>query len=266
MIGIAFGLEVRRSRTLIAGLAAIAAIYAGFITLFYANVVDNAEAFQELLELYPKELLKAFGVGGDLAAPGVYLGGNVYNFLWPLLSAIGAIALGTRIAGDADRGFLDILLTTPLARVQQLASSIAIQLLALVLVAAAMVAGILVGDLAIAPALPTDRVLLSIALCVAFGMAVAGASTFLAVRLLDRGRAAGLVAAILVVMYLLNVVAQLAPGSAALASVSLFRYFTVRELIDGAGFPVADTLVLAGTGIVGWGLALLDLRRRDLAA
>jgi ABC-2 type transport system permease protein len=263
---IAFGLEWHRSRLLVGGLALIGAIYAGFISLFYTNVVANAAAFQDVLDLYPKELLQAFGVSGDLAAPGVYLGGNVFTFLWPLLAAIGAITLATRVAGDADRGFLDILLTTPLPRLRHLAISIGMQVLALIAVATAMILGILLGDLVIAPSFPTDRLLASIVLCVAFGMAVAGPATFLAVLLLDRGRAAGLVAGGLVVMYLVNVIAQLAPASGALAAISFFRYFTVREFIDGGAYPVANTVVLAGTGLVGWALALLVFRRRDVAA
>ena len=266
MTAIAFRLELRRSRLLVLGLAAIGAIYGGFISLFYANVVDNAAAFQSIVDLYPKELLQAFGVDGDLAAPGVYLGGNVFNFLWPLLAAIGGITLATRVAGDADRGFLDILLTTPLPRIRHLALSIAVQLMGLTLTAAAMIGGILLADLAIAPSFPTERLVLSLVLCVALGMAIAGPTTFLAVRLLDRGRAAGIVAGTLVVMYLLQVIAQLAPASEALATVSLFRYFTVRELIDGGPFPIGDALVLAGTGVVGWALALLDFRGRDIAA
>ncbi len=266
MSGIAFGLEWHRSRVLIAALAVIGALYAAFISIFYTNVVENAAAFQELIDLYPKELLQAFGMSGDLAAPGVYLGGQIFTFLWPLLAAIGGISLATRVAGDADRGFLDILLTTPLPRLRHLAISIAIQVLALVAMAAAMIGGILLGDLLIEPSFPTDRVIGSIVPCVAFGMAVAGPATLLAVLLLDRGRTAGLVAGALVVMYLVNVIAQLAPASGALAAISFFRYFSVREFIDGGAFPVTDTLVLAATGIVGWGLALLAFRRRDVSA
>ena len=266
MTGVAFRLELRRSRLLILGLAVIGALYAGLISVFYTNVVDNAAAFQGVLDLYPKELLQAFGVDGDLAAPGVYLGGNVFNFLWPLLAAIGGITLATGVAGDADRGFLDILLTTPLPRIRHLAISIAMQLIGLTVAATATIAGILLADLVIPPSFPTGRLVLSIVLCVALGMAIAGPTTFLAVRLLDRGRAAGIVAGTLVVMYLLQVIAQLAPASDALASVSLFRYFAVRELIDGGPFPMGDALVLAGTGVVGWTLALLDFRRRDIAA
>ena len=90
MTGAAFALDLRRSRTLIIGLVAVTALYAGFISVFYTNVVENAEQFESLLDAYPKELLVAFGLGeGSFADPGIFLSGYVFNFLWPLVAAIG---------------------------------------------------------------------------------------------------------------------------------------------------------------------------------
>jgi len=113
----AFSLDLRRSRTLVTWLAVITAAYAGFISIFYTNVVENAAQFEQLLEAYPKELLAAFGIGeGSFADPGIFLTGYIYNFLWPLVAAIVAIAVATRVAGDAGRGFLDVVLSTRLSR------------------------------------------------------------------------------------------------------------------------------------------------------
>ena len=121
----ALRLELRRSRTLLVWLGLVTAAYAGFITVFYTNIVENAEAFQEVLALYPREMMVAFGIEGDFADPGVFLGGYVYNFLWPLIASAAAIVLATRVGADADRGFLDIALTTPIARRMYLVGSIA---------------------------------------------------------------------------------------------------------------------------------------------
>lgn len=266
MSSIAFRLEARRSRGLVLWLAVVTAAYAGFITLFYTNVAENAEEWKKLFDVYPKEILLAFGIEGDFADPGVFLSGYVYNFLWPLIAAIAAIALGTRVAADADRGFLDTVLATPITRTRHLLGSIAAQLGGLVVLAATMVGAIIAADAMIAPDFPTARVFLSTAHAVAFGVAIAGPATWLAVALLDRGRAAGIVAGVLVIMYLLNVVAALAPDWGAVASVSLFRYFNVKELIGDGAYPFADSLLFIVIGVAGWALALASFRRRDLAA
>ena len=267
MTGSAFGLDLRRSRTLIVALVVVTALYAGFISVFYTNVVENAEQFEALLDAYPRELLVAFGLGeGSFADPGIFLSGYVFNFLWPLVAAIGAIAIATRVASDANRGFLDVVLSTPLRRVEHLLGSIGTQLSGLAILAVAMVMGVFVGDLLIEPNFPEDRVALSALHALAFGAAIAGPSTLLAVVLLDRGRAAGIVAGVLVVMYLFNVVAALAPDVDWLASLSVFRYFNLQGLISRGDYPIRDSLLLGAIAVAGWATAIMAFRRRDLAA
>jgi ABC-2 type transport system permease protein len=262
----ALSLELRRSRQLVFWLAVVVAGYAGFITVFYTNVVQNAAAFEDLLKAYPKALMAAFGIEGSLADPGVFLGGYVYSFIWPLVAAIGAIALATRIATDADRGFLDVALATPLSRLTYLAGSIATQVVGLTILAVAMVGAVIVGDLLIEPDFPTGSVLLSTIHSVAFAFAIAGPTTLLAVAFLDRGRAAGVAAGVLVAMYLLNVIGALAPDVDSATVLSVFRYFDLKPLIRDGIYPVGDTILLSAVAVAGWALALVVFRRRDLSA
>ena len=262
----AMRLELRRSRTLLLWLGIITAGYAGFITIFYANVVENAAAFDNMLKLYPKELMAAFGMEGEFADPGVFLGGYVFSFLWPLIGAAAAIVMATRVAADADRGFLDIALTTPIRRTSYLAGSIVTQIAGLAILAIAMVGAILIGDLLIEPNFPTVSVMLSALHATAFGMAVAGPTTWLAIVFLDRGRAAGAAAGVLVLMYLVNVVGALAPEFEPLTVISAFRYFDLKGLISSGTYPVVDTVVFVAVAIAGWSAALAAFRRRDLAA
>lgn len=262
----ALRLELRRSRTLLIWLGIVTAAYAGFITVFYTNVVENADAFEDVLKLYPKELMAAFGIESNFADPGVFLGGYVYNFLWPLVASAAAIVLATRVAADADRGFLDIALATPIARLTYLVSSIVTQVVGIAILAVALVGAVIVGDLLIEPDFPTARVALSGLHALAFGVAVAGPATALAVVFLDRGRAAGVVAGALILMYLLNIVGALAPEFEGATAVSLFRYFDLKLLINEGSYPIVDSLIFVMVGVVGWALALYMFRRRDLAA
>ena len=78
------------------------------------------------------------------------------------------------------------------------------------------------------------------------GLAIAGVTTLLAVLFLDRGRAGGLAAAILIVMYLLNVIAQLSPDMRGLANLSAFHYFDLKSLIDTGAYPVDGLAHLRG--------------------
>jgi ABC-2 type transport system permease protein len=262
----AFRLELRRGRMLIVWVSVVSMFYAGFITAFYPTILENAAEFQKMLEIYPKELMAAFGITGDFAAPGTFVNSYIYQFLWPLVAAIAGILLATRVATDADSGFLDLPLSSRLPRVRYLTATIVAQAVGLALLSALTIIAIVAVDLFIEP--DFDVVHLGLAGVHAFAMAaaIAGVTSLLAVVFLDRGRAGGIAAAVLIVMYLLNVVAQLSPDLRELARLSAFHYFDVKPLIDSGTYPTGDTLLFLGVALGGWILAVLLFRRRDLAA
>ena len=191
-------------------------LYAGGITLFYPTIQENAAEFEKLLEIYPKELMAAFGIEGSLGDPGMFLNSYIFQFLWPLVAAIVAILLATRVAADAETGFLELPLSTRLSRLRYLAATIAGQVVAM-----AVAGRVTVGAIwrSTCSSSPTSRPTASSSPVprAAIGLAIAGVTTLLAVVLLDRGRAGGLAAGILIVMYLVNVLAQMSPDIAASA-------------------------------------------------
>ena len=99
----------------------------------------------------------------------------------------------------------------------------------------------------------------------AFGAAIAGGTTLLAVITLNRGVAAGIAAGILIVMYLLNLIANLQPDLSGLARLSIFHYFAAKPIIDQGVFPTGDVLLLGGVALAAWLISLWAFRQRDLA-
>jgi ABC-2 type transport system permease protein len=262
----AFRLELRRGRMLTLWVGAVAIVYAGGITLFYPTIHENAAQFEKLLAVYPKQLMAAFGIEGSLGDPGTFLNSYIFQFLWPLIAAIVAILLATRVGADAETGFLDLPLSTRLPRLGYLLAAIGGQVVAMAALAVMTVGAVVVVDLFIAPDFPTDRLALAGVHALLLGLAIAGVSTLLTVMFLDRGKAGGLAAGILIVMYLLNVLAQMSPDIADVSRLSAFHYFNVKELIDSGAYPLGDSLLYLAVAVGGWLLALVAFRRRDLAA
>lgn len=262
----AFLLQLRRDRALVLWISFVAILYAGFITVFYPTIIENAEVFERMMEFYPQELLAAFGITGSLSDPGTFINSYIYQFLWPVVAAIAGIFMATRVAADADSGFLDIPLSSRLSRVRYLGALIGAQLVGLAVIAAFTVAAVIVVDAFIEPDFDWGRLALAGLHSWAMALAVAGVTTLLAVLFLDRGRAGGIAAGIIIVMYLLNVVAEISPDLSDLATVSVFHYFDLRPVIDSGTYPTADSLLYLAFAIGGWILALIVFRRRDLAA
>jgi ABC-2 type transport system permease protein len=262
----AFGLELRRNRTLTIWLAVAMALYGAIIAAMYPIMVENDALFKAYMETFPQEFLAAFGMTGSLSDPGIFYTTYVASWLWPVMASVLALLFGTRVAADLDRGFLDLPLATPLSRVRYLAFSILGQAVAMAVLAVATVGGVWVIGQLVGGAFDLGRFALAGVLSWLFGCAIAGVTTLLAVVTLSRGRASGIVAGALVAMYLVFVVAQISADWAWLLPVSAWDHFHTTELIDGGTLPAGDMAMFALVALAGWLGALVAFRRRDLAA
>jgi ABC-2 type transport system permease protein len=267
MNGVALRLEVRRIRSLVVWIALVAIAYCGIVAGFYPTFRDNEKAIQQYMGLFPKEMLSIFGMQGSLADPGVFFNIYIGGMLWPVLGTIVAVVLATRpVAGDLDRGFLELPLSTRLSRVRYLGVAIGAQAGALAIVAAAMIAGILVvGRLVGAPYDPAHFALAGVHSW-ALGIAIAAVATLLSVVTLDRGRAAGISVGLILGMYLLDAASKVWTGIGGWAELSAFHHFQTLAIVDRGEFPVGDFALFLAVALLAWGAALALFRRRDLAA
>ncbi len=110
-------------------------------------VIDDNEDFADLAESYPEALKSLFG-GQDafdaLTSPTGFLGTYLFGWILPFALAALAISMGSGlVAGEDDRGLLDLLLSHPVRRARALQEKV----VALVLAVAALglVAGLLIA-------------------------------------------------------------------------------------------------------------------------
>jgi ABC-2 type transport system permease protein len=260
-------LELRRSRTLVIGMAVVTLAYGGIIGAMYPVFQQNQALLDEYMKVFPKELWAAFGMTGTLTDPGVFFNTYIASWLWPIVAAIAGIIIATRAtAADVERGWVEQPLATPLRRTSLALASILDQAAALLVIAVATVAGLAAVGIAVGAPFDAGRFLLAVPSLFAFGAAIAAVTMLLAVLTLSRGRAAGVVAGLLIAMYLLNVVVQIQPDFEALGYLGLFHYLDTAEIISDGAVPWGDLAVLAAIALAGWGLATWRFRTRDLVA
>ncbi len=265
MNALAFRLELRRSGslTLWTGLTVVA--YVAIIGLMYPVIHENAAAVQDYLKLFPKEFMAAFGMSGSLDDPGVFFTTYIGSFLWPVVAAIAAIITGTRpSAADAERGWLDLTLGTPLTRTGSMLASIAGQIIVMAVLALLAVATVLAAGAASSAPFDAEHFLVASIPLFAFGCAIAGVASAIAVVTLSRGRAAGIVTGVLLAMYLANIVGQVQTSVSWLTSLSAFHYLNLVALIDQGQFPAGDVAAFGLVAVAGWAVAVWRFRTRDL--
>ena len=267
MIRAIFGLDLRRSRSLLVWGSAVSAGYASVMALIYPTIHANAAKIDDYIKIFPKEMMAAFGLHGSLADPGVFFNTYIATFLWPLVASIVGIVLATRPVGaDLDRGFLELVVSSPLPRRRYLAVSIVGQLVVTTVVATATIAGVLIVGVLVGAGFPADRFILAIPFMATFAWAIAAFATLLSVITLSRGTAGGITVGVLLAMYLANLVSAIEPKLGWLADVSVFGHFNAEALIAEGTIPWGEIGLFIAIAGGCWLLAVGLFGRRDLAA
>jgi hypothetical protein len=264
---LSLGLELRRSRSATIWLSIVAILYAGLVTDMYPIIQRNSALIEQYIAMFPKGFAEAFGMTGSLAAPGVFFGTYVSMFLWPVLAAIAAVVASTRVfAADVDRGWSEIPLSTPLPRTTLALASITGQAVLVAVLTVATVAPVILVGAMVGADFNIARFALAGLVLFLFGCAVCAVTSFIATATLSRGIAGGLIAALLLVMYLFQVIAQMNPDLAVLGGLSAFRYLSTANVIDGGASPLGSGFVFGVVALLGWAGTVLVFRRRDLIA
>jgi len=209
----------------------------------------------------------AFG-GGSVFT----LNGSVaLGFLHPIpIALVAVLAVGhpvAALAGERQRGTLEVLLARPISRRRVYATALATTTVLVVAALAANLAGVAAGALLfdVADQLEPVRLLLVWGNAVLL-FATLGALALAASASFDRFvPALGVVLAFAIVSYAVELLGALWPDMAGLRPWSLFHYFQPAEVLAGDASPM-DALVLAATlsAAVAYGLWIFP--RRDLAA
>ncbi len=265
MLGSVLGRALHERRRSMIGWSVGVAALAGMVIAFWPMVPDAPE-LERLMEQMPEGMMAAFGLAeiDDLFSPAGYLDSQLFALITPLVLLIFAVGAGAAaIAGDEDRGTLELLVAQPVSRTRVLlerAAAIALLVAALVLVHWVVLAAARpivdlappAGGLA---AIHVSLLLLTL-LFAALALAV-GAATG------RRGVAIGVSAGVGVLGYVLDSFAPIVDWLEPVRPASPFYlYRGGQPLQDGLHAGHATALLVAILVLVVAGLA--SFRRRDV--
>lgn len=231
--------------------------------------MKGQQDINRILQDYPPELLALFAGGEttfDLASAADYLNSQLFALIAPMLLVILAVGFAaSTLAGEEERGTLDLVLSYPVTRTSVVLQK-ALVLVAEVVVLAAVIYLVTFGvGRAFDVALPLAEVAASglgqVLLGVLFGFLALAAGAATGSRALAVGVGAGAAAATYLVGSLAPVVSWLEPFK----WISPF-YFATGENPLANGLPWWRVLVLAGVAAVLLAAAVAAFERRDLRA
>lgn len=227
MRGSIFLKALRDQRRSLVGWSLGVLVYVLAICAVYPSFRGSASAFDDYLERLPEAFRNLFlAEGVDITSPVGFLNAELFSFMMPLLLLVFAIGAGARaIAGEEERGTLDLLLSYPVVRWRLVlekfaAFTVAVVLLALVLFLSALAGRGIAGMDEVGIGVLAEGAALLGLLAWTFGTLAFAVSSVTGRRALGAA-VAGVLAA---VSYLLNVLGPLIEGGMALRRASLIYY------------------------------------------
>lgn len=263
---------LRTIQTNLKKLAAYFGINAMFILLLAAmfpSIQDEAEDLNKLIESYPEELLKVFGFNettnffDNFAA---FIGGEHFSFVWPILIIIFVVSYSSHtIAGEIEKGTIDLLLVQPISRIRLYFAKFfaGLDLIAIFVIITVLA----VWPIAKFFGVGIDFINLLV-LAVGgflFGFAILGLNFLFSSFSSTSARASTMTVGVVVVMYALNLLATLNVDYEAAQYFSFFYYFDYNKLLLQKDLVLETVIVLLGSGVLTAGAGAYLFDRRDIS-
>jgi len=229
--------------------------------------IYRSDGFQQLTVLIPPFARELMGPAFMSFAGIVCLG---YFHLVVMGSLVGlSIAIGTMPTSEVETGFVDLILSRPLARHWIITRTMIAMILSIVLVLGLMMIGTWTGLATLAPNgadWPSAKLIRSLAINLALLMlcwsALALAIGAAARRRSVAGAATGLLA---LAAFLLDYLGRFWRPAESMAWLSPFRYYNPFDMVVGGNLTLKNIAVLGGIAVAGFIAAQLLFSRRDLS-
>ena len=252
--------------TLLACLLALVAV-ALLITLSFRAF---GKMYESMMSMMSPAMMTAF-YGGSLAgvnaANGWVMAGFIHPIVFLALSSF-VIAVATRsLAGEVERGTIDILLACPLARGRLVTTAAVVIMGGLLILLGGLFAGTVAGAALAGSAREVNFAALGWLTVNLFALflAIGGYSLLFGALNSERGRATAWAAGITAAAWFINLIAELWDKLQPLRTFSVFHYYQAQPVMVSGHPAWTDLGILISLAVAAFTAALVVFRRRDIA-
>jgi len=231
-------------------------LWSAFIVIIFPSV---EEALSKAVQNYPDALKEAFGIG-QLTSVEQYLQAEMLSLIVPLAMGYLAVrAISSGLAGAAESGRLDVLLSAPVSRARLVAAGFAATAVELAVVLAVTVLLTCLGSVVAGAHLSFSSALTGYSNVWPLALFSAGLGAVAAGFSLRTSVVTGSVAGALVSMYVIDLIGRLDPDLSGIRYISVFKYYgnAVEDGIDPLAFV---GVTVAAVGLVAIGAWLFERR------
>lgn len=257
----------RDRRVALIAFTAGALLFALMYTSLYPSLKTQMQDYNDILKSFPKVFTDALGVEDmSFASFASYFSAEYLSIIWPLLAIIIAISFaGKALSGAVESGAIGLELSQPISRGDIFASRF---VAGLVLITVFTIASIL-GVVPIVTAFGIEiEVVNWLKVCcqswlfitTTYSVAFAFSAVFS-----EKARVYGVVAAGVLLMYIVRVMSSLLDSVEWLKYLSFFHYYNGVEVLTKGEIVSGSWLVFLACSAVAFGAGYLAWQHRDIA-
>jgi len=258
-------IKERKYSLLIYSLAAV--LFLWMYVGMFPSIQKQSENLMKLMEGYPESLKKAFDIETmDFTHLENFVAMEQFSFVWPLMLLFLLISLaGGAIAGEIEKGTIEVLLSNPVSRFQIFWGKYLAGIFSLLVFDFFSVFAIvpLAEGYHLEYKLPNFATIFLLGFI--FGLAVFSLAMLFSVIFSDKGKVYFLSGGILVLMYVLKIIASLKENLSDLRYFSFFHYFDAPRALNHQEIDQWAFVVFLGVTLLSIVLALVILQKRDVA-
>jgi ABC-2 type transport system permease protein len=243
----------------------------GFLWMYVAlfpSFSDQAEDFQDLFEVFPEGMMDAFGFEGEMYFENInnFLATEMFSFIWPILViAIGVGIAGSAIAGEIEKNTIETLLAQPISRTKLFFSKYLAGLANIIIFTLISIYSIVplaeIYNLEYA----TDNYFLFVSISFLFALSIYSISFLISSLTSKKSLVSFISVGIIVLMYVLNIVANLKESVESIKYSSFFYYYNPTNLLGNGEILDYTYLAFGGTILLSTIAAWYIFNRRDIA-
>jgi ABC-2 type transport system permease protein len=261
-------LSLKRARTLLIATGLLLAAFQVLLVLV-AGSIHHTGGFEQLASLLPPfaRVLLGPSLASVMSFSGIVCLGYFDLAIVSALLAL-AIALATVPASEVESGFADLILARALRRHWLITRTIALLLIAILIVLTLMIAGTWAGLAMLAPenaTWPSPRTLGALALNLGLLMLCWGGVAMAFGAACRRTVASAITGLLALAALLLDLTGRLWPPADSFAWLSPFRYFIPFDIVMGTELPITNMIVLWAIAMTGFTMAYLLFSQRDIS-
>jgi ABC-type transport system involved in multi-copper enzyme maturation permease subunit len=244
----------------------------GFLWMYigmFPSFADKKEEFNQLMQYYPQDLMKAFGVqevGAIFSSIENFLAMEQFSIVWPIVAIAFVVSIGgASIAGETEAGTIETLLELPVSRIKIFFAKYLAGLALTAIFTAVSVFSVIPLAAAYNVDYQASHYLITFIIGLLFAWTIMTLAFFFSVIFNSKGKAYFIPVGILIAMYVLKIISSLKDNLKDLQYTSFFYYFDANKSLVDNRIDNWSYLVFGGVIVVFTIVAVIWFSKRDIA-